>query len=287
MCIYIHGEIWTTFLLSSDFLQPQWEQDLRWGSVYIGRSFASEPEPSETRVSPAVYVQRCTLRYCGVVPWFKLVYKLERTYILIYIHACGNRFIYLCVIICIDEDFLSPLPFSPFLFSYILQPQLERDWRCGSICIGRSFASEPESSGAKVSPTICFKRCTCTDSWVMVMGTPYLNLCVPTNSTSAVWIWWLVLVEALQVLQLKLLNNKTLNSQWITLVICTVGQAKEELLCAMAERLFSVIVCCLTIGTSLVIVCKQKHITNNEVQWYLGFLNIGVVLQTKDGTHDT
>ena len=55
----------------------------------------------------------------------------------------------------------------------------------------------------------------------------------------------------------------------------------------MAERLFSVIVCRLTIGTSLVIVCKQKHITNNEVQWYLGFLNIGVVLQTKDGTHDT
>ena len=40
----------------SDILQPQWERDLRWGSVRIGWSFACEPGSSEARVSQAIYV---------------------------------------------------------------------------------------------------------------------------------------------------------------------------------------------------------------------------------------
>ena len=42
--------------------------------------------------------------------------------------------------------------FWNFLFTDILQPQYEQDLRCGSMCIGWSFASESESSGARVSP---------------------------------------------------------------------------------------------------------------------------------------
>ena len=56
---------WTTsHLLFSDILQPQSEPDLRWRCLWIGFSFASEPEPSDTKVSPTLHVlllKRCTL----------------------------------------------------------------------------------------------------------------------------------------------------------------------------------------------------------------------------------
>ena len=56
---------WTTsHLLFSDILQPQFEPDLRWRCSSIGCSVASEPEPSDTRVSPTLHVlllKRCTL----------------------------------------------------------------------------------------------------------------------------------------------------------------------------------------------------------------------------------
>ena len=53
--------------------------------------------------------------------------------------------------------------FSFHLLSDILQPQSERDHRWGSVCIGWSFASEPESSEAIVSNATCvvvLERCT-------------------------------------------------------------------------------------------------------------------------------
>ena len=59
------------------------------------------------------------------------------------------------------------------------------------------------------------------------------------------------LVEALQVQIAK--QQKIWIPNWANgslLVTCTVDQAKEELLSAMAEMSFSVIVCHLTIGTS-------------------------------------
>ena len=37
-------------------MQPQWEQDLSWRCSWIGCSVASEPEPSDTRVSPTLHV---------------------------------------------------------------------------------------------------------------------------------------------------------------------------------------------------------------------------------------
>ena len=61
---------WTTsHLLFSDILQPQSEPDLRWRCSWIGCSFASEPEPSDTKVSPTLHVlllKRCTL---GLQQW--------------------------------------------------------------------------------------------------------------------------------------------------------------------------------------------------------------------------
>ena len=61
---------WTTsHLLFSDILQPQSEPDLRWRCSSIGCSVASEPEPSDTRVSPTLHVlllKRCTL---GLQQW--------------------------------------------------------------------------------------------------------------------------------------------------------------------------------------------------------------------------
>ena len=67
-CLSIHTfmEIcWTTFLcLFSDILQPWVQPDLRRRSSWIGCSFASEPEPSGAKVSPAIHVlllKRCTL----------------------------------------------------------------------------------------------------------------------------------------------------------------------------------------------------------------------------------
>ena len=61
---------WTTsHLLFSDILQPQWEPDLRWRCSWIGCSVASEPEPSDTKVSPALHIlllKRCTL---GLQQW--------------------------------------------------------------------------------------------------------------------------------------------------------------------------------------------------------------------------
>ena len=56
---------WTTsHLLFSDILQPQSEPDLRWRCSWIGCSIASEPEPSDIKVSPALHVlllKRCSL----------------------------------------------------------------------------------------------------------------------------------------------------------------------------------------------------------------------------------
>ena len=61
---------WTTsHLLFSDILQPQCEPDLRWRCSWISCSVASEPEPSDTRVSPTLHVlllKRCTL---GLQQW--------------------------------------------------------------------------------------------------------------------------------------------------------------------------------------------------------------------------
>ena len=54
----------TSHLLFSDIVQPQFEPDLRWRCSSIGCSVASEPEPSDTRVSPTLHVlllKRCTL----------------------------------------------------------------------------------------------------------------------------------------------------------------------------------------------------------------------------------
>ena len=53
------------------------------------------------------------------------------------------------------------------LFSDILQPWVQPDLRQRSSCSSWSFASEPEPSGAKVSPAILFKRCTDTVDWVI------------------------------------------------------------------------------------------------------------------------
>ena len=42
---------------------------------------------------------------------------------------------------------------TSIFFLWYLQPHWEQDFRWGSVCIGQSFASEPESSEAVVSPT--------------------------------------------------------------------------------------------------------------------------------------
>ena len=61
---------WTTsHLLFSDILQPQCEPDLRWRCSWIGCSVASEPQPSDTKVSPTLHVlllKKCTL---GLQQW--------------------------------------------------------------------------------------------------------------------------------------------------------------------------------------------------------------------------
>ena len=47
---------WTTsHLLFSDILQPHWQPDLGRRCSWIGYSIASEPEPSDTEVSPAIH----------------------------------------------------------------------------------------------------------------------------------------------------------------------------------------------------------------------------------------
>ena len=46
----------TSHLLFSDILQPQWQPLHKHRSPWIGRSFASEPDPSGARVSPLIYV---------------------------------------------------------------------------------------------------------------------------------------------------------------------------------------------------------------------------------------
>ena len=69
---------WTTFhLLFSDILQPQCQPDLRQRCMWIGCSFASKPEPSDTKVSPALHVlllNSCTL----VLRTAMVVYTLNR-----------------------------------------------------------------------------------------------------------------------------------------------------------------------------------------------------------------
>ena len=152
---YVHGDFLNHLsCLFSDILQPWVQPDLRQRSLCSSYSFASEPEPSGAKVSPDIY------SHVSTVFSFTLNLCMCRRNFYIYIGISAS---------------VGALLLDTQLFSDILQPWVQPDLRQRSLCSSYSFASEPEPSGAKVSPAIY--------SHVSTVFSFTLNLCAGEIST--------------------------------------------------------------------------------------------------------
>ena len=108
------------------------------------------------------------------------------------------NFTYLCATICVGVDFLDPCPFCFLTLCSLSKNEISDEGMCalaGALQVNQSLQE--------------FK-------WVQLVFKVIVEwwlwaVCISTcgcQKIVTVWLWWLVLVEVVEVLQLKLLDNK-------------------------------------------------------------------------------